>query len=542
MTALREMLERQGYEAVGFASANEALAELKERDFDVLITDLMMPEMDGIALLEAALGIDPHLVGIVMTGQATVQTAVDAMKVGAFDYVMKPFKLSALAPVIARAMEVRRLRLENLELRETVAIYELAKAVAFTPDLNSILNKVADAAKEQCNADEVSILLPTPSADELYVAVARGENRNHLIGQRAPVEKCLAGWVARNREPLRLDGEVNDPRFEVMRRREDLNAAVLVPMLAGGRLVGVLNVSATHPRRPFTLGQVKALSILAGSGAAALQNAIVHGELRELNAGLERRVAERTAQLEAANKELEAFAYSVSHDLRAPLRGMDGFSNALLEDYGDKLDEQGRDYLIRVRAATQRMGQLIDDLLKLSRVTQSGVRRGRADLTALAEAVATELRESQPERQVEFIIEPRMVADADSHMLRIVLDNLIGNAWKFTAKRARATIQVGLRRNEYGAIYFVRDDGAGFDMIHAGKLFGAFQRLHSSAEFDGSGIGLATVQRIIHRHGGRVWAEGAVDAGATFHFTLDPFPNNAMNNNDELAVRGVDAV
>lgn len=221
----------------------------------------------------------------------------------------------------------------------------------------------------------------------------------------------------------------------------------------------------------------------------------------------------------AANKELEAFSYSVSHDLRAPLRGIDGFSLALLEDYADKLDDNGKDYLHRVRAATQRMGVLIDDLLNLSRVSRTELRRENSDLGAIAGSIAEDLQKTQPERRVEFRIEQGLEAYVDPHLTRIALENLLGNAWKFTSKNEFSCIEFGRTRGDRNT-YFVRDNGAGFDPTYADRLFGAFQRLHDKKDFPGTGVGLATVQRIINRHGGRIWAESALDRGATFYFTL----------------------
>jgi len=243
-------------------------------------------------------------------------------------------------------------------------------------------------------------------------------------------------------------------------------------------------------------------------------------EVHKLNANLEQRVIDRTAALEAANKELEAFSYSVSHDLRAPLRAMDGFSMALLEDCAGRLDGASQDHLRRIRAGSQRMAELIDDLLNLSQVTRTEMRRERLDLTALAEEIGAELQRAHPDRKVKSVVAPALTADADARMLRIVLNNLLDNAWKFTSKHEQACIEVGAREQDGQRVFFVRDNGAGFDMAYAGRLFGAFQRLHSTQEFEGTGIGLAIVQRIIHRHGGRVWAEGAVGQGATVYFTL----------------------
>ena len=254
--------------------------------------------------------------------------------------------------------------------------------------------------------------------------------------------------------------------------------------------------------------------------AQARRRARAEAKLQRLNRDLEARVSQRTAQMEAANKELEAFAYSVSHDLRAPLRGIDGFSQALMEDYGDKLDEEGRHYLSRVRAGTQRMGLLIDDLLRLSRVSRAQMDRGPVDLTAAAKAVISELRQQDPARQVSAKVQEGLKTTGDGHLLKIALDNLIGNAWKYSGKAEAARIEVGTAEADGVHAFFVKDNGAGFDMAYAHKLFGVFQRLHSAEEFPGTGIGLATVARIIHRHGGRIWAKGEPGKGATFYFTL----------------------
>ncbi|HKQ18183.1 MAG TPA: ATP-binding protein [Candidatus Eisenbacteria bacterium] len=244
------------------------------------------------------------------------------------------------------------------------------------------------------------------------------------------------------------------------------------------------------------------------------------GRLRQLNAELEERVAARTAELESSNRELEAFSYSVSHDLRAPLRSIDGFSKALLEDCGDALGEVGARHLDRVRNAARQMGLLIDDLLGLARLSRAEMRRERVDLGLLAREIVASLSQAQPDRKVELVVTGNPTTEGDPPLLRVVLDNLIRNAWKFTSKHPTARIEVGQTGDNGSRTYFVADDGAGFDMAHASMLFAPFQRLHRQSDFEGTGVGLATVQRIIQRHGGRLWAESAVESGAKFYFTM----------------------
>ena len=244
-------------------------------------------------------------------------------------------------------------------------------------------------------------------------------------------------------------------------------------------------------------------------------------DLAAMNVDLEKRVVERTFELEHSNRELEAFSYSVSHDLRAPLRALDGFSLALMEDYGDELDDAAKDYLARIRAASQRMGRLIDDMLALSRVSRQEMDHEPVDLSALARGVLADLKDADPERVVVADVADGLAAVGDPALLRVVLQNLLSNAWKFTSRLPEAHIEVGVDLRDGVAAYFVRDDGAGFDATYVDKLFKPFQRLHAAGEFPGTGVGLATVQRIVRRHGGTVWAVGAIDCGATFYFTLD---------------------
>jgi two-component system NtrC family sensor kinase len=255
-----------------------------------------------------------------------------------------------------------------------------------------------------------------------------------------------------------------------------------------------------------------------------IREQLLRSELEAVEAQTARKIAEARAamveELEMKNRELETFSYSVAHDLRAPLRSIDGFSQALLEDCGDRLDDEGKLHLRYVREAAQDMAVLIDGLLSLARVARSELQREPVDLTGLARTIFAQLRKTAPDRAVTTIVADELMVEGDPRLLRVVLENLLGNAWKFTAKRAASRIEFGVTAGGGSPTYFVRDDGAGFDMTYAGKLFGVFQRLHATHEFEGTGIGLATVQRIVSRHGGRVWAEGEADRGATFYFTF----------------------
>lgn len=300
-----------------------------------------------------------------------------------------------------------------------------------------------------------------------------------------------------------------------------MRSVMIVPLQARGVVLGTLSFVSTNPERAYKESDLVWAEELARIAALAADNARLYSDAQQAKAELETIVATRTAELEEINRELEAFSYSVSHDLRAPLRSIDGFSQALLEEYEDQLDETGRDYLRRVRAAAQRMATLIDDLLSLSRITRSELSWQPVDLTQLARSIVEHLRTTAPQRQVEVIIQEGMSTKGDPRFLSIALENLLGNAWKFSSTRKEARIEMGvLEQDEKEQIFFVRDNGVGFKMDYAHKLFNPFQRLHSTQEFEGTGIGLALLKRVIHRHGGHVWAESKVDQGATFYFSL----------------------
>lgn len=330
------------------------------------------------------------------------------------------------------------------------------------------------------------------------------------------LDESLASQAFLEQRAVAMGGEASRGRTLPAEYRGDAHAYVLsAPITVGNRRLGVVAIIVAK-RSTFFDDDLALLQLLADQAGVVLEHRRLFEEVQALNRVLERNVSE----LRALNDELGAFAYSVSHDLRAPLRSIDGFGQILLEDKGPALGEDGRQHLQRVRAAAKRMGNLIDDMLLLSRLTRDDMSPQSVDLTALAGSVMEELRTREPQRQVEFASNGALPANGDERLLRIALTNLLGNSWKFTRDRQPAHISFGGETRDGEAVFFVKDDGVGFDMRYAQKLFGAFQRMHNMAEFEGSGIGLATVQRIVHRHGGRVWAESELGKGTTFYFTL----------------------
>ena len=318
-----------------------------------------------------------------------------------------------------------------------------------------------------------------------------------------------------------------DPRTSELSERHlkplGITSLLDAGIVVDGKLKGVVSFEHVGEQRTWHVDEeafVSTIASMVGQLMTNVERKKAEEEIRILNEELEHRVKERTVQLEAANKELEAFAYSVSHDLRAPLRALEGFSANLENNYADHLDEQGMHYLNRIRKASLHMSDLINDLLQLSRITRAVIKDQKVDLSNLAGDVIQKMQQTEPERRVTVEIAPGLTARGDARLLQVVLENLLSNAWKFSSKNPQARIEIGLTRVNDEEVFFVRDNGAGFDIAYAGKLFGPFQRLHGVNEFPGTGVGLATVQRIINRHGGKIWAEGEVGQGATFYFSL----------------------
>ncbi|WP_052316022.1 ATP-binding protein [Desulfomonile tiedjei] len=330
-------------------------------------------------------------------------------------------------------------------------------------------------------------------------------------------ETSLLHRVVSNGNPLLIHGK---DLQDIPALLDDLSChdIFIVPMRADEQVVGTLTLIRHQSHAALAVEDESFLQYVADRAAISISNARLVRTIQQLNAELEERVRSRTVQLSLANKELEAFAYSVSHDLRTPLRAIDGFSRILMEKYNGVLDAKGSDYLQRTRAAAQRMAELIDDLLELSRLTRTEMQQTNVDLSVIVHELKMHLQESQPHRAVDFKIQEGLVVLGDERLLRSALENLLGNSWKFTGKQEHAFIEFGMETQQGEPVFLVRDNGAGFDMQYADKLFGAFQRLHSMTEFPGTGIGLAIAQRVMHRHGGSIWAEGAVGRGATFYF------------------------
>jgi signal transduction histidine kinase len=518
MRALCDALEYEGYLTQGFTSGHEAIAALRQQSFDLLLTDLTMPDIDGIALLRACREIDRELACVVMTGQGTIATAVDALKTGALDYVLKPFKMNTILPVLARALATRSLQLENIQLRESVSIYELSRAITQGLEHGEVVERTLAAAGQHSHVSAVYLLVPTEDGHALRLAGKTGSGAEPLESAALLLEGSGERWVDQARRQLEAPGD-SDPRV-LFAHPFDARIGVALPIVAGGKFFGVLGFSSSRSQQRISPGQLKALEILARSAATAFETAALVTQLRRVNEELELRVRERTRDLEIANRDLEAFSYSVSHDLREPLRAVEGFCEMFRTEFGSSVPEPGRRILQRIWSGASRMTQLVNDLLHFSRFSREPLHCLRVPLGEIVLQTVARLKEPLGARQPSVQVGDLPDCFGDRSLLEQVLINLLSNAFKFSAGRDAPRIEVGALRQGEDIVYYVRDNGVGFDMRYADRLFGVFQRLHPQEAFEGTGIGLSIVHRIITRHGGRVWADSRPNEGTTLYFSL----------------------
>ena len=526
---VRTALVREGLDCdiLAVDSGPAYLDALQHSHFDAILSDSSVPGYDGSEALTAARERFPGIPFIVVSASASASPADKRPRSAASSATARLAKadLHRLGPTLKHA--ISQPKSEPAAARKPSArsgmhyLVQVVQQLSLARDLQTIMDIVRHAARALVNADGATFVL----RDGNKCFYAEEDAIEPLWkGQRFPLQACVSGWSMLNRKPAVIEDIYRDERVPHDAYRPTFVKSLVMTPIRTVAPIGAIGVYWAQTHRA-TAEEIDLLRALADSTSIAIEAADVF-------ANLERKVAERTAEvhqrnteLEVLNRELEAFSYSVAHDLRSPLITIDGFAQVLLENLTETLDETNKKHLERITTAVRRMHRLINDLLGLSKIVRAPLNATNVDLACIAWEVAHGLQECSPGRVGEFNVAEDMPVQGDYGLLRIVLENLMSNAWKFTSRKERAQIEVGHGVDPTGrTVYYVRDNGAGFDPRYASKLFSPFQRLHPESKFAGTGIGLATVQRIIHRHGGQIWAESAVDCGATFYFTLGEFP------------------
>jgi hypothetical protein len=488
-------------------SRAEYTKALQAGGIDLILSDNRGYDFDGLEVLRTVRRHYPHIPFLFLSGSFEGKDLERLKAEGASDCLLKS-ETELLVPAIQRALKGIPPGPQDMYLRGLERLLQVTQELPRAQDLDALSAAVCRAARELCGADAAIFVLREA---EVCHYVAEDSISPLWKGLRVPVSGCLSGWCMRQREIAVAEDIHADPR--VMRselRGTVMQSEVAIP-LPGEEAPGALALFWRSRHRP-NADELKLLHGLTQAAAVALEN------MRRL-ADLELRFKDRGRDLDAVTRELEAFSYAVSHDLRGPLRSVSGFGKLLANDYEDRLDEAGKNFLAYVTDGTLRISALVDALLELSRASRTPLEKQSVDVSKMAQEVAAAFKQREPERRVEVTIEPGLHAEADPRLLRTALENLLGNAWKFSSRRAEAHIAFGRDSSEDDAFY-VRDDGAGFEMAYSDKLFTPFQRQHRQDEFEGAGVGLAMVQRIVMRHGGRIWAEAVEGEGAAFFFTL----------------------